>query len=232
MNLPLACAIAVILAFQWLLSVSITITPRIYPSGYTMWLSSKTHVLCELVLCLIEFIKYCVGEKLGKILALFPTMYLSGGTCVTLIMIGGSSMKIFFQTVCASNSHITTLSTIEWYIVFTVSAIVLAQLPNLNSIAGISLVGSISAVTYCTLTWVISVVKERPQGVSFEPVENTSDVATICTILNALGMIVFAFRGHNLVLEIQVCILTNQFYNFNLLYVIKVLFFKQWLVVS
>ncbi|XP_004238627.2 lysine histidine transporter-like 8 [Solanum lycopersicum] len=172
---------------------------------YTLWLLIQLHEFAPgmrnsryLGLSMAAF-----GEKLGKILALFPTMYLSGGTCVTLIMIGGSSMKIFFQTVCASNSHITTLSTIEWYIVFTVSAIVLAQLPNLNSIAGISLVGSISAVTYCTLTWVISVVKERPQGVSFEPVENTSDVATICTILNALGMIVFAFRGHNLVLEIQ-----------------------------
>ncbi|KAM3304447.1 hypothetical protein P3S67_011313 [Capsicum chacoense] len=30
------------------------------------------------------------GEKLGKILALLPTMYLSGGTCVTLIIIGDS----------------------------------------------------------------------------------------------------------------------------------------------
>ncbi|KAJ8538164.1 hypothetical protein K7X08_014704 [Anisodus acutangulus] len=96
-----------------------------------------------------------------------------GGTCVTLIMIGGSTMKIFFQT---------------WYIVFTVSAIVLAQLPNLNSIAGISLISSLSAVTYY---------------VPFELVEYKSDVARICSILNTIGMIAFAFRGHNLVLEIQ-----------------------------
>ncbi|KAK4351804.1 hypothetical protein RND71_027322 [Anisodus tanguticus] len=143
------------------------------------------------------------GEKLGKILALFPTMYLSGGTCVTLIMIGGSTMKIFFQTVSNSDNNIIHMSAIGWYIVFTVSAILLAQLPNLNSIAGVSLIGSISAVTYCTLTWVISVVKERPEGASFEPVENKSDVARICSILNAIGMIAFAFRGHNLVLEIQ-----------------------------
>lgn len=114
-------------------------------------------------------------------------------------------MKIFFQTICGSNHcHLTSLSTIEWYIVFTVSAIILAQLPNLNSIAGISLVGSISAVTYCTLTWVVSVVKERPEDVSFETVENKSDLERVCSILNAIGMIAFAFRGHNLVLEIQV----------------------------
>ncbi|PHT51349.1 Lysine histidine transporter-like 8 [Capsicum baccatum] len=173
---------------------------------YTLWLLIQLHESAPglrysryLHLSMAAF-----GEKLGKILALLPTMYLSGGTFVTLIIIGGSTMKILFQTVGASNSHIIIpLSTIEWYLVFTVSAIVLAQLPNLNSIAGISLIGSLSAVTYCTITWVISIVKGRPQGVSFETVENKSDVARICSILNALGMIAFAFRGHNLVLEIQ-----------------------------
>ncbi|XP_009795070.1 lysine histidine transporter-like 8 [Nicotiana tabacum] len=173
---------------------------------YTLWLLIQLHESVPgmrysryLRLSMAAF-----GEKLGKILALFPTMYLSGGTCVTLIMIGGGTMKIFFQTICGSNHcHLTSLSTIEWYIVFTVSAIILAQLPNLNSIAGISLVGSISAVTYCTLTWVVSVVKERPEDVSFETVENKSDLERVCSILNAIGMIAFAFRGHNLVLEIQ-----------------------------
>ena len=143
------------------------------------------------------------GEKLGKLLALFPTMYLSGGTCVTLVIIGGGTMKIFFQIVCDSNCNVNPLTTIEWYIVFTCSAVILAQLPNLNSIAGISLIGSISAVTYCTVIWVVSVTKDRPHGVSYDPVKPTSDVARLGGILNALGIIAFAFRGHNLVLEIQ-----------------------------
>ncbi|PHT85026.1 Lysine histidine transporter-like 8 [Capsicum annuum] len=107
---------------------------------YTLWLLIQLHESAPglryspyLHLSMAAF-----GEKLGKILALLPTMYLSGGTCVTLIIIGGSStMKILFQTVGASNSHIIIpLSTIEWYLVFTLSAIVLAQLPNLNSISG------------------------------------------------------------------------------------------------
>ena len=41
-------------------------------------------------------------------------------------------------------------------------------------------------------------------GVSYDPVKLKSDVATTFAILNALGSITFAFRGHNLVLEIQV----------------------------
>lgn len=145
------------------------------------------------------------GEKLGKLLALFPTMYLSGGTCVTLVMIGGGTMKIFFHLVCDSNCNVRPLTTIEWYIIFTCSAVVLAQLPNLNSIAGVSLVGATSAIIYCTVIWVVSVTGDRPDGVSYDPVKLNprSDATKLCNILNALGVIAFAFRGHNLVLEIQ-----------------------------
>lgn len=172
---------------------------------YTLWLLIQLHESASgtrysryLRLSMAAF-----GEKLGKLLALFPTMYLSGGTCVTLVIIGGGTMKIFFQIVCDSNCNVNPLTTIEWYIVFTCSAVILAQLPNLNSIAGISLIGSISAVTYCTVIWVVSVTKDRPHGVSYDPVKPTSDVARLGGILNALGIIAFAFRGHNLVLEIQ-----------------------------
>lgn len=144
------------------------------------------------------------GEKQGKWLALFPIMYLSGGTCATLVMIGGGTMKIFFEILCGDTYNVTRLTTVECYLIFACAAIILAQLPNLNSIAGISLIGAISAVSYCTLTWVVSIIKDRPAGVSYELLKENSDVATICSILNSLGIIAFAFRGHNLVLEIQV----------------------------
>ncbi|KAK4804790.1 hypothetical protein SAY86_004607 [Trapa natans] len=144
------------------------------------------------------------GEKLGKILALFPIMYLSGGTCVALIMIGGASMKLFFHVVCANTCKINTLSTVEWYLVFTCGAIIIAQLPNLNSIAGVSLVGAITAIGYCSIIWILSINKGRPEGVSYEPLKAKSgSIARIYSVLNAIGVIAFAFRGHNLVLEIQ-----------------------------
>uniref|UniRef100_A0A2C9TZA7 Amino acid transporter transmembrane domain-containing protein n=1 Tax=Manihot esculenta TaxID=3983 RepID=A0A2C9TZA7_MANES len=143
------------------------------------------------------------GEKVGKLLALFPIMYLSGGTCVTLIMIGGGTMKIIFQIFCGDTCNMKPLTTIEWYLLFTCSAIILAQLPNLNSIAGVSLIGAITAVSYCTLIWVVSLVQGRPVNVSYDTPQSKSDLASFGTILNALGIIAFAFRGHNLVLEIQ-----------------------------
>lgn len=145
------------------------------------------------------------GEKLGKILVLFPVQYLSGGTCVTLIMIGGGTMKILFQMVCEDSScSLYQLKTIEWYLVFTVAAILLAQLPTLNSIAGVSLIGAITAVGYCSLIWIVSVYQGRLDNVSYEPPRRQSQATRIFSVWNALGIIAFAFRGHNLVLEIQV----------------------------
>ncbi|XP_024991392.1 lysine histidine transporter-like 8 isoform X1 [Cynara cardunculus var. scolymus] len=144
------------------------------------------------------------GERLGNSLAKFPIVYLSGGTCVALIIIGGSTAKIFFDIVCDDSScKAGRLTPTEWYLVFTCGAVLLSQLPNMNSIAGISLVGAITAIGYCTTIWVVSVVEGRPPNVSYGLVKARSDVARVFNILNALGIIAFTFRGHNLILEIQ-----------------------------
>ncbi|KAL2346196.1 hypothetical protein Fmac_000196 [Flemingia macrophylla] len=172
---------------------------------YTLWLLIQLHESDSgvrhsryLRLAMAAF-----GEKMGKLLALFPIMYLSGGTCVTLIMMGGGTMKIFFHMVCGAPCR-CPLTTIEWYLVFTCTAILLAQLPNLNSIAGVSLIGAITAVSYCALTWIVSVVKGRLDHVSYGSQREQSEVIMVFSAWNALGIIAFAFRGHNLVLEIQI----------------------------
>ncbi|KAK3038861.1 hypothetical protein RJ639_028583 [Escallonia herrerae] len=174
---------------------------------YTLWLLIQLHESVPSGTRYSRYLRLSVaafGDKLGKVMALFPTMYLSGGTCVTLVMIGGGTMRLFFRTICETAAReFNPLTTTEWYLVFTCSAIVLAQLPNLNSIAGVSLVGTITAITYCTTIWVVSLTKERPIEVSYGAPEAKSDVDRVCDILNALGIIAFAFRGHNLVLEIQ-----------------------------
>lgn len=145
------------------------------------------------------------GERLGVWLALFPTVYLSAGTGTALILIGGETMKLFFQIVCGPLCSSNPLTTVEWYLVFTSLCIVLSQLPNLNSIAGLSLVGAITAITYTTMAWVLSVSHERPPKISYQPISLPSFSASLFSVLNALGIIAFAFRGHNLVLEIQAC---------------------------
>lgn len=146
------------------------------------------------------------GEKVGKWVAFFPIMYLSAGTCTTLIIIGGSTARTFYEVVCGDRcSSSSPLTTVEWYLIFTCGAVVLSQLPNLNSIAGVSLVGAVTAVGYCTSIWAVSLAQGRLAGVSYEPVRGGSQLQSVFTVLNALGIVAFAFRGHNLILEIQVC---------------------------
>ncbi|KAK2381318.1 lysine histidine transporter [Trifolium repens] len=149
-------------------------------------------------------------ERLGKLAVLFPVMYLSGGTCVTLIITGGGTMKQLFKILCENDNGVQTcsahsLSGVEWFLVFTCAAILIAQLPNLNSMAVVSLVGAVIAISYCTLFWSLSVKKGRPVGVSYSTtvVSQESPVVKISDIINAIGIIVLAFRGHNVVLEIQ-----------------------------
>lgn len=123
---------------------------------------------------------------------------------MALIIIGGSTSKMFFQTVCGATCTAKSLTTVEWYLVFTCAAVLLSQLPNLNSIAGVSLIGAVTAVGYCTLIWVVSVAKGTLPGVSYDPLQAKTEIGQFFDVLNALGMIAFAFRGHNLILEIQV----------------------------
>ncbi|KAE8712691.1 Lysine histidine transporter-like 8 [Hibiscus syriacus] len=173
---------------------------------YTLWILIQLHE-SESGIRYSRYLRLSMaafGEKLGKLLALFPIMYLSGGSCVTLIMIGGGTMKIFFEIMCGNKCNLKPLTLVEWYVVFTCLAIILAQLPNLNSIAGVSLVGAITAISYCSLIWIVSIVQGRQESVSYNPPDRAkSQLTRIFNTFNALGIIAFAFRGHNLVLEIQ-----------------------------
>ncbi|RWV80438.1 hypothetical protein GW17_00058293 [Ensete ventricosum] len=109
-------------------------------------------------------------------------------------------LPIACGSLCSSNP----LSTVEWYLVFTFLCIVLSQLPNLNSIAGLSLIGALTAITYTSMAWILSVGQERPPSVSYQPLSSPSFGAAAYSVSNALGIIAYAFRGHNLALEIQV----------------------------
>ena len=126
-------------------------------------------------------------------------------------------MHLFFQTMCDNETtcHANSLTSTEWFLVFTSIAILIAQLPNLNSVAMVSLIGAITAIGYCTLIWVLSITKGKPIGVSNSQSDMVkSDMEKICDKLNAIGMIVLSFRGHNLILEIQVIISNTIFFFF------------------
>lgn len=104
----------------------------------------------------------------------------------------------------------------KWFLVFSCMAILIAQLPNLNSMAKVSLIGATTAIGYCTLILVLSITKGRPTGISYDQSDAMkSNMKKFSDMLNALAIIALAFREHNVILEIQVSIS-------NILYLFKV----------
>ncbi|XP_021627672.1 lysine histidine transporter-like 8 [Manihot esculenta] len=175
---------------------------------YTTWVLVHLHEALPGPRC-SRFLQLSVasfGPKLGKLLAIFPVMYLSGGTCVILIITGGRTMELFYDTVCGSGASCDakSLSGTEWLLVFTCVAIIMAQRPNLNSIASVSFIAAITAVGYYSLIWVSTIPKDRLDNMSRDPLQNEkSHMTRVSSIFNAFGIIALSFRGHNLVLEIQ-----------------------------
>ncbi|KAL0383880.1 UNVERIFIED_CONTAM: Lysine histidine transporter-like 8 [Sesamum radiatum] len=188
---------------------------------YTIWLLVNLHEPSPqtgirysrfLHLSIVAF-----GEKLGKWLAMFPTMYLSGGTCALYIISGGTTMELFYQAMCEDNlkCQAKSLTGAQWFLLFICLAIFIAFfVRNLNSVAPISVIGSITVIAYCSLLWILSVSKGGPDHDQVDapilPHHNNNDSAGVFrNVLNSIGMIALAFRGHNLVLEIQGTLPTN-----------------------
>ncbi|XP_068319236.1 lysine histidine transporter-like 8 [Pyrus communis] len=153
------------------------------------------------------------GKKLGMILAMFPVIYQSNGACAQLIIVGGGTLKLFFKTVCEDGATCHPLTGTECFLLFTCMAVVLAQFPNLNSVARLSLIGAIASVVYCTTVWTLSVGKGRDHDYrSYDPPAMESTIDIFGGKLNAVGIIFLAFRGHNVILEIQGTLPSNPKY--------------------
>nr|POF22521.1 lysine histidine transporter-like 8 [Quercus suber] len=115
-------------------------------------------------------------------------------------------LDLISKTLCDRDAmcHAKSLTNTEWFLVFTCLAILIAQLPNLNSVAWVSLIGAITIVLYSTLIWTLSITKDRPTGISYDQYDKLkSNMEKFSDVLNALGIIALAFKGHNVILEIQ-----------------------------
>ncbi|CAL1372916.1 unnamed protein product [Linum trigynum] len=192
------------LGWAWgIISLSLGFTWQLY----TIWVLVQLHesVPGTRYSRFLQLAMAAFGPRVGKLLALFPVMYLSGATCVVLIINGGKAMELFFNVVTGTTSS-SALTVVEWFLVFTAMAILMAQAPNLNSVAGFSLVAAITGIAYCTLLWALPVAKGRIPNADYGSSSSSSSesgMGRMSDVLNGIGIIMLSFRGHNLVLEIQ-----------------------------
>ncbi|KMZ64200.1 hypothetical protein ZOSMA_37G00800 [Zostera marina] len=174
---------------------------------YTIWILTRLHeqdFRGTRYSRYLHLLSTAFGPKMAKIAGKFPIMYLSGGTCTTLLILGGNSLKLFFEIVCGHGScNVRNLTAVEWYLVFICAVFLIAQIPNLHSMVAMSFIGGTITFIYCTLIWVFSVAEGRPEGITYDPGAGRTHVGRMLSIINGIGLISFAFKGHNLILEIQ-----------------------------
>lgn len=105
-----------------------------------------------------------------------------------------------------------TSSDAEWSLLFIIITVILSQFfPNLDSAAKIAALGTLATVMYSTLLVVLSLFQNRPNGISYSVKQAPKEHKDIYGTINALGLIAFSFRGHNVILDIQV---SKGIYNF------------------
>ncbi|KAJ0973099.1 hypothetical protein J5N97_021058 [Dioscorea zingiberensis] len=149
-----------------------------------------------------ELGQYAFGEKLGLYIVVPQQLIVQIGTCIVYMVTGGKSLKKFHDLVCRDCKNIK----LSYFILIFGSAhFFLSQLPNFNSISGVSLAAAVMSLSYSTVAWGASAQRGKEPGVDYGYSASTT-TGTVFNFFTALGDVAFAFAGHSVVLEIQATI--------------------------
>ncbi|GER56053.1 transmembrane amino acid transporter family protein [Striga asiatica] len=146
-----------------------------------------------------ELGQHAFGEKLGLYIVVPQQVVVNVSTCIIYMVTGGKSLKKFVETGWPGHRE---LSLTLYIFIFSSVHYFLSHLPNLSSIALVSLAAATMSLTYSTVAWVASLAKGTQPDVSYG-LRGSSPPANVMNFFNAMGDIAFAYAGHNVVLEIQ-----------------------------
>lgn len=116
---------------------------------YTLWQMVEMHEMVEGK----RFDRYhelgqeAFGEKLGLWIVVPQQLIVGVGVDIVYMVTGGKSLKKFYELTCKKNCYLQNRLSI-WILVFGSVHLFLAQLPNFNSIAGISLAAAIMSLRW------------------------------------------------------------------------------------
>ncbi|CAM6092731.1 unnamed protein product [Calypogeia fissa] len=149
------------------------------------------------------------GERLGLWIVVPQQLIVEIGVDIVYMVTGGQSLWKFYRLIrCPSlpASDLTTgcahIGQTAFIVIFASQHFLLAQLPNFNSIAGISLAAAVMSLSYSTIAWADTVKEGRLHNVDYHLLDTTMP-NLVFGAFSALGTVAFAYAGHNVVLEIQ-----------------------------
>uniref|UniRef100_A0A0E0BQW5 Amino acid transporter transmembrane domain-containing protein n=1 Tax=Oryza glumipatula TaxID=40148 RepID=A0A0E0BQW5_9ORYZ len=156
-----------------------------------------------------ELGQHAFGDKLGLWIVVPQQLVVEVGVCIVYMVTGGKSLKKFHDLVAPPSAP--PIRTSYFIVIFGCLHLVLSQLPNFNSISGVSLAAAVMSLSYSTIAWAASLHHHNHNngaaagGVDYSLTAATSAGRTF-NFLSALGDVAFAYAGHNVVLEIQATI--------------------------
>ncbi|XP_021736260.1 lysine histidine transporter-like 2 [Chenopodium quinoa] len=149
-----------------------------------------------------ELGQYTFGEKLGLWLIVPQQFMVQAGCDIVYMVTGGSSLMKIYNIVWPNGRPIK----LTYFIMMYASVqFFLSNLPNFNSIVGISLTAAIMSLSYSAMAWIASAIKGTQSDTNYGSRYPTS-AGHIFGFLSGLGTVAFTFSGHNIVLEIQATI--------------------------
>ncbi|XP_058108968.1 lysine histidine transporter-like 6 [Magnolia sinica] len=183
---------AVVLVMSWCITL------------YTMWQMVELHECVPGIRFdrYYELGQYAFGPKLGLWVVLPQQLIVQVGCDIVYMVTGGKCLKKFLEIACP---NFTKLRQSYWICISGSIHFFLSQLPNINSVAGVSLAAAVMSLSYSTISWVACLSRGPIANVSYA-YKKSSPTNSMFRIFNALGQISFAFAGHGVILEIQATI--------------------------
>jgi len=96
----------------------------------------------------IDLGRHAFGPKLGPWIVLPQQLIVQVGCDIVYMVTGGKSLKKFMEMTCAS---CTPIRQSYWILIFGGIHFFLSQLPNFNSVAGVSLAAAVMSLGYLVL---------------------------------------------------------------------------------
>ncbi|EMS50903.1 hypothetical protein TRIUR3_31402 [Triticum urartu] len=150
-----------------------------------------------------ELGQHAFGDKLGLWIVVPQQLIVEVGVNIVYMVTGGRSLKKFHDVICDGKCKDIKLT--FFIMIFASVHFVLSQLPNFNSISGVSLAAAVMSLSYSTIAWGASVDKGKMVNVDYN-LRATTTPGKVFGFFGALGEVAFAYAGHNVVLEIQATI--------------------------
>ncbi|KZV17301.1 lysine histidine transporter 1-like [Dorcoceras hygrometricum] len=150
-----------------------------------------------------ELGQHAFGKKLGLWIVIPMQLVVQIAVDIVYMVTGGQSLKKVHDLLCHEPCKNIKLS--YFIMIFASAHFALSQLPNFNSISGVSLAAAVMSISYSTIAWGASVHKGVQPDVQYAYRPNTT-VSTVFDFFSSLGAVAFAYSGHNVVMEIQASI--------------------------